>query len=225
VEVFLENNIRTMALAELWFGQGRGLENFICLGIRTGIAAGIIARGELLYGEKNLAGEIRGWLCPFGPLRRRASAAGSPAVWECNGLQALEEIASIPAILKAVREGIAAGQATILQPGTGEFTFDDVVYAAAKNDPLVTGVLAGVARTLGWVCCQLNALFNPPKIILAGPLIGLGATFLAPLQQAVNEFCSETNQTAPVMVGSELGNYNGALGAAALALHNWKPTR
>jgi hypothetical protein len=41
----------------------------------------------------------------------------------------------------------------------------------------------------------------------------------------VNEFCSETNQTAPVMVGSELGNYNGALGAAALALHNWKPTR
>jgi len=225
VNVFLENNIRTMALAELWFGQGRGLENFVCLGIRTGIAAGIVARGELLQGENNLAGEIRGWICPFGTLRRRASVGTSPAAWACSGLLPLEAIASIPAILKSVREGVHAGRKTILHPGNGAFTFDDVVYAAIKNDPLVTEVLAEVARTLGWVCGQLNALFNPPKVILTGPLVDLGAAFLEPLQQAVTEFCSETNQAAPVIVGSELGSFNGALGAAALALHKWKPTR
>jgi len=225
VDVFLENNIRTMALAELWFGQGRGLESFVCLGVRTGIAAGIVARGELLHGENNLAGEIRGWLCPFGSLHRRENAGGSPAIWECNGLRALEEIASIPAILKTIREGLDAGRETVLQPASEPLTFDDVVYAAAKSDPLVIGVLAEVARTLGWVCCQLNALFNPPKVILAGPLVSLGASFLEPLQQAVNEFCSETNQIAPAVVDSELGYFNGALGAAALALHKWKPSR
>ena len=37
VPVFVENTIRTMALAELWFGQGRGLRNFICLGMRSGL--------------------------------------------------------------------------------------------------------------------------------------------------------------------------------------------
>ena len=98
--------------------------------------------------------------------------------------------------------------------------------AAVQNgDPFVSGVLANVAQTLGWVCCQLNALFNPQKIILAGPLVSLGGAFLRPLQEAVNEFCAETGQAAPVIVDSELGMFNGALGAAALALHEWKPKR
>ena len=68
VDVYLENNIRVMALAELWFGKGRGLENFVCLGIRTGIGAGIITRGRLLDSKSNSAGEIRGWMCPVGPI-------------------------------------------------------------------------------------------------------------------------------------------------------------
>ena len=225
VDVFLENNIRTMALAELWFGQGRGLENFICLGIRTGIGAGIVARGELLYGEDNLAGEIRGWVCPYGSLRGRVLAGVVPSSWECNGLRALEEIAAIPAIIQTVREGVNSGRPTILHPNNPSVTFDDVIYAAGKGDPLVSEVLADVARTLGWVCCQFNAMFNPPKIILAGPLVDLGPAFLESLQLVVNEFCSATGQTVPMVVGSELGNFNGALGAAALALHNWKPTR
>lgn len=224
-EVFLENNIRSMALAELWFGQGRGLQNFVCVGIRTGIAAGIIARNELLLGEKNLAGEIRGWLCPVGLMRRQTSSGNRSASWECAGLQALEQIASIPAILKAVRDGIGRGEDTWLKAFSSSFTFEDVVYAAGKGDPLVGRVLNDVAQTLGWACCQLNALFNPPKIILAGPLVSLGASFLKPLQEAVNEFCAETNQAAPVVVDSELGSFNGALGAAALALHKWKPAR
>ena len=32
VPVFLENTIRTMALAELWFGQGLGTRDFFCIG-------------------------------------------------------------------------------------------------------------------------------------------------------------------------------------------------
>jgi glucokinase len=225
LDVFLENNIRSMALAELWFGQGRGLDTFVCLGIRTGIAAGIISRSELLHGEKNLAGEIRGWLCPVGPINRQKSPPQQSGAWGCAGLQTLEKIASVPAILKRIRDGINAGQETVLISLGETFNFEDVIYAAAKNDALVIGVLAEVAQTLGWVCCQLNGLFNPPKIILAGPLVELGDSFLRPLQSATNEFCAESGQTAPVIVNSELGIFNGALGAAALALHKWKPTR
>jgi N-acetylglucosamine repressor len=225
VNVFLENNIRSMALAELWFGQGRGLDNFVCLGIRTGIAAGIISHSELLVGEKNLAGEIRNWLCPVGPMSRQTNSVNGSELWQCAGLQTLEQIASIPAILQKVRDGIRAGDDTILRSTNESFSFEDLVYAATKCDPLVTRVLQDVAQTMGWVCCQLNALFNPPKIILAGPLVGLGAIFLNPLQEAANVFCAQANQSAPTIVDSELGLFNGALGAAALALHRWKPTR
>src|SRR5438445_1944805 len=69
VEVFLENNIRSMALAELWFGQGRGLDDIVCLGIRTGISAGIVVRRHVLHGKNNLAGEIGEWLCPVAPVK------------------------------------------------------------------------------------------------------------------------------------------------------------
>jgi len=58
VPVFVENTIRTMALAELWFGQGRGLRNFICLGARSGLGAGIIIDGQVYRGADNRAGEI-----------------------------------------------------------------------------------------------------------------------------------------------------------------------
>jgi len=90
---------------------------------------------------------------------------------------------------------------------------------------LVGGVLAGVAQTLGWVVCQVNALFNPQMFILAGSLVMLGDALLGPLRQAIRQFCPEALQQPPLVVNSELGEFNGALGAAALALHEWKPKR
>ncbi len=225
VDVFLENNIRSMALAELWFGQGRGLDNFICLGIRTGIAAGIVADGRLLHGENNVAGEIGGWLCPVAPISKKTPAHAEPAAWGCERLQALEQIASVPAILKTIAAEIKKGTVSSLTEKAAGLTFAQVVEAAHSGDALVNAVLERVAQTLGWVMCQVNAVSNPKKIILAGPLVALGDTFLEPLKQAVYHFCAELRQQAPKVVDSELGSFNGALGAAALALHEWKPKR
>lgn len=225
VDVFLENNIRSMALAELWFGQGRGLDNFICIGIRTGIGAGIVSRGRLLHGKNNLAGEIGGWLCPAAPIKRSGAVGTGQHEWTCEKLRPLEQIASVPAILSAINAGLANRQQTSRAEKNSMMTFENVAEAARRGDELVSGVLEDVAQTLGWVVCQINALFNPQKIILAGPLVTLGQAFLDPVQKAVNDFCSELHQEAPAVVDSELGNFNGALGAAALALHEWKPKR
>jgi N-acetylglucosamine repressor len=204
VDVFLENNIRSMALAEMWFGQARGLENFVCLGIRTGIAAGIVVRRRVLHGKNNLAGEVGDWLCPVAPIERKMNGAANN--WSCTGLQSLEEIASVPAILKAVDEaskkdgGVGAGGKK------GSLTFEDVSHAAMEGNEVVCRVVENVAQTLGWVVCQID-------------------TLLSPLRTAVERFSSELQQEPPVVVNSELGEFNGALGAAALALHEWKPKR
>lgn len=215
VNIYMENNIRTMALAELWFGPERHLETFVCLGIRTGVSAGIVVHRRLLYGRNNLAGEIGDWLCPVMP--------GRGNNWSCEKLQPLEQIASIPAILEAVRAGLANSKSFLREKKT--VAFDDVVQSAQLGDELVIRVLENVAQTLGWVICQINALLNPQKIILAGPLVKLGDIFLQPLENAVRAFSSPRRQGAPVLVDSELGDFNGALGAAALALHEWKPKR
>jgi glucokinase len=221
VDVFLENNIRSMALAEMWFGQARGLENFVCLGIRTGIGAGIVVRRRVLHGKNNLAGEVGDWLCPVAPIER--DLRGARSAWSCTRLQPLEEIASVPAILRAINES-AEGE-----KGFGgkksALTFDEVSRAAMNGNKFVCKVVEDVAQTLGWVVCQMDAVFNPQKVILAGSLVALGDALLKPLRKAVDHFFSELHQEPPIVVNSELGEFNGALGAAALALHEWKPRR
>ncbi len=225
VNVFLENNIRSMALAELWVGQGRGLDNFVCIGIRTGIGAGVIVQRRVLHGKNNLAGEIGDWLCPAAPVQGCAGASGPGTGWTCDRLLPLEEIASVPAILKAVRAAVERNPGSGLAGKKGPITLEDVAQAARRADPVVGQVLQGVAQTLGWVVCQMDSLFNPEKIILAGPLVMLGDSLLGPVRKAVGQFCWELHQEAPLVVDSELGSFNGALGAAALALHEWEPKR
>jgi N-acetylglucosamine repressor len=223
VEVYLENNIRSMALAELWFGQ-RGLQNFICLGIRTGIGAGIISEGRLLRGKNNLAGEIRGWLCPVAPFQTFPSPATSRKTWHCQALRPLEEIASIPAIIEAVSAAVKKNRSSFFK-NTKAIAFADIVVAARHGDETVRRVLENVAQSLAWIICHANTLVSPEKIILAGPLAELGDLFLAPLGKTVERFCSEFGHRIPAISKSELGTFNGALGAAALALHEWKPVR
>ena len=223
VDVFLENNIRSMALAEMWFGQARGLENFVCLGIRTGIAAGIVVRGRVLHGKNNMAGEVGDWLCPVAPIERKLNGARNS--WSCAGLEPLEAIASVPAILETINEGSKKNGGPRVSDKKGDLTFGEVSRAATAGNKLVCQVLENVAQTLGWVVCQIDAVFNPQKVILAGSLVTLGDALLDPLRKAVERFSSEMHQEPPVVVNSELGEFNGALGAAALALHEWKPKR
>src|SRR5207302_556025 len=130
VNVFLENNIRSMALAELWFGQGRGLDNFVCIGIRTGIGAGVIVQRHVLHGKNNLAGEICDWLCPVAPIQRSNGERSSGKSWSCNKLLPLEEIASVPAILEAVRAAVEKEPASLLAAKKEAITLEDVVQAS-----------------------------------------------------------------------------------------------
>src|ERR1039458_4424844 len=67
VPVYLENTVRSMTLAEMWFGQGRGAKDWLCLGIRSGIGAGIVSGGQLQRGANYRAGEIGRWRCPHPP--------------------------------------------------------------------------------------------------------------------------------------------------------------
>ncbi len=199
VPVHLENNIRSIALAELWFGLGRGVRDFICLGVRSGLGAGIVANGQLLHGHHFQAGEIGRWL-------------GSPSL---GGVPAtsLEDTASLSSLLRSLR---TPGQRT-------EPTIDHLLRACRAGDARAVESVTRAACVHGWAAHQLLRLLDPEKIILAGPLTALGDAYVAPLKQTLRELAADG--PLPVVVASTLGEYNGALGAAALALHQWEPVR
>ncbi|HVV00569.1 MAG TPA: ROK family transcriptional regulator [Verrucomicrobiae bacterium] len=223
VPVYIENTIRSMALAELWFGQGRGIRDWLCLGIRSGIAAGIILGGQLERGSNHRAGEIGRWRCVALPasLRRLFSDGNSQATAQLE----LQEVASVRAILAALQRARRAGRKSILFADDRPLTFSEVAAAARQRDKVTMEILEVAAENLGGAVAHLSLALNPSRIILAGPLTLLGNLLLDPLRQTAEKLLIHSGGEVPMIVNSTMGEYSGALGAAALAVHEWKPAR
>jgi predicted NBD/HSP70 family sugar kinase len=81
------------------------------------------------------------------------------------------------------------------------------------------------ADMLGRAVSQLIFALNPSKVILAGPLTLLGDSVLHPLRASVKAALRNYETDIPMILNSTMGEFNGALGAAALAVHQWKPAR
>ncbi|PQO26348.1 hypothetical protein C5Y96_20115 [Blastopirellula marina] len=212
VPVYIENNIRAMALAEQWFGAARGVSDFVCLGIRSGIGAGVVIDGHLHTGLNGLAGEIGNWPCEW-------SVDGSPA------FVPLERIASVRAILDRLARQITSGAKCAVPLKRNRVALEDMVTAAENEEALVLDVLQLAASVVGRVIAQISLLLNPEMVIVAGPLARLTAAFLEPIRQVVYPLSNTKHARAPRIVASEFDMHGGALGAAALAVHQWKPLR
>lgn len=220
VPVYLENNVRSMALAEQWFGQGRGMKDWICIGIRSGIGVGIVAGGQLQHGADYRAGEIGRWLCPESP-RTAAKFFGPPA----SAPMELQEIASARAIVSALERARQSKEKSLLSARVEPLVFADIVRASSQRDRLTVQVVEVAAEALGWAVAQLALALNPSQVILAGPLTLLGETLLDPLRQRAEEILRAAGGSVPAILNSTMGEYSGAVGAAALAVDEWKPTR
>lgn len=58
IPVYYDNDANIAALAELYEGEGKDLENFLYITLGTGIGAGIIMNRQILRGDTNSTGEI-----------------------------------------------------------------------------------------------------------------------------------------------------------------------
>lgn len=204
VSVFVENNLRSMALGELWCGQGRGMRDLVCLGIRSGIGSGIIVDGNLLRGAGNVAGEIGRWSWPS------ASSA------------TIEDIASLTAILAKAAQRLSQGEASLLGKPGSRPSIAQLLAAVNAGDRLALELCDEAAAIHGLIAYQLWQLFDPERIIVAGPLAE-SDRYLAGIQQTAARLGA--HGTEERIVRSTLGEFAGAIGAAALAFHHWKPRR
>jgi predicted NBD/HSP70 family sugar kinase len=223
VPVFIENAIRTMALAEMWFGQGLGVSDFVCIGIRSGIAAGMILDGRLYCGGQHAAGELGRWRCPI--VGGKAAEWFLPADAQSAFGPELQEVASVRAVQRAVSNALARGQKSLLRGSEAPVPIEDLLRAVQQRDPLAVLVVNEVAKCLGWAISQLLLTVDPKKIMLAGPLTVLGENLLQPLRAVVDSLTPPESQGTAEIVNSTMGEFIGALGAAALAVHEWKPAR
>ncbi len=163
--VYVENDVRLMTLAELWYGAAKKLTNFAFVYVGAGIGGALVIDGKLYRGSGQGAGEIgHTTIYADGPL------------CSCGNHGCLQAFAGEGALLQALHAAIAAGERTCLQAGA---TAADVLAAAQAGDGLAVRLLADESQYLGIGIANLSNLVNPEAVVFAAGVPGL-ADYLLP---------------------------------------------
>jgi N-acetylglucosamine repressor len=176
--VFLETSTRAKALAERMLGAGNMSENMVYLDYGSGIGAGIIVDGKLLYGTSGAAGE-------FGHTH---VIEGGP-VCSCGSYGCLEAIAGTRAIEAKLRKAIAEGGATqvlgLVAGNLNRLSGWTVLEGAKNGDKLSAHIVAELAGHLGVALSNLINLFDPSVVVLDRRLEIGGPEFLSSVIQTM----------------------------------------
>lgn len=219
VPVHHDTSHRAMAAAELWFGQGRDVDNFVSLSARTGIGAIPVLDGEPLRGANDRAGNIGYWKCPSHLLPLSLPNGGNS-----EGLT-LAQLCSIPGFIGQVEQSAKATPDSSLSTVSGELMFGDYLKALRECDALATQHRDAAGIAMGWAAARLSELLDPDLFVLSGSIIALGQGFVGVIRETLASQLGPDRGGVPPVAMTELGGHAGAMGAAAVALHHWKPDR
>jgi predicted NBD/HSP70 family sugar kinase len=152
---FIDNSSNTLAIAEQWFGEGKGLENFLVVTIENGIGLGAVINGRVYRGAEGIACEFGHiTIDPQGPRCR------------CGKKGCVESYVGNIAILRDAGQSARRGE---WQPDDPErISFEEVVAAARKGTPPLAQLFEHAGRMLGIGLVHINTLFNPQVIIITG---------------------------------------------------------
>jgi predicted NBD/HSP70 family sugar kinase len=203
--VLTDNDANLGALAELWWGAGRGKSDSIYIKCATGIGAGHIINGRIYRGESGTAGEI-GHLAmdPHGPL------------CICGLRGCLVTFVGTQGLLRRANELLAQETDSSL-PRRG-LTITALEDAALAGDPVAVRVVTEAADYFGIAVAGLLNLLNPAVVTIGGSLARLGELLLEPLRNSVRTRTLVTSLAAAALLASELGEQDVAVGAATLVL-------
>lgn len=206
IPVHLENDVRTLTIAEQWFGAGRGVEHFVTAVAGYGIGAGIVTNGQIYRGALSGAGEFGHMVVQLdGP---RCS---------CGKRGCLEALASEPAILRQVAEELASGAPSQLAQ-TRPLTLEAVASAAHSGDLLAQRVLATAGRWFGIGISNLVNILNPELLIINGEGLLGGRWYFEPMEAALREHVFDGLADSLRILTEPGGNEVWARGAASVVL-------
>ncbi|MFE6148900.1 ROK family protein [Streptomyces sp. NPDC057889] len=196
--LFVDNGAKTLGLAEMWFGAGRGARTAVVTLIGSGVGACVIADGVPYQGSSGSAGEWGHTTLQVGGRRCRCGARGC-----------LEAYVGAEALLERWRES------------GGHWTSTDEEGALAEllADPGAGELLDETAEFLGAGIADLVNLFNPERIVVGGWAgLLLGPRLLEPVRRAAAAYALRHPYAQTTIELGRLGPDAVTVGAATLPL-------
>jgi predicted NBD/HSP70 family sugar kinase len=191
----VENDANALAVGERYFGLGRGVRNFICITLGTGIGAGCYVAGRLNRGAHFFA-----------------NALGHVPL-EVDGLQCT-----------CGKRGcleVYANAAALTHYAGGRRSPEEVVRAANEGEQEAIRAIQRLGHYLARGCASAVQLLDPELLILSGGLAENNPHLVESLEAELAGIVSAWEQRKLRIRRSPLGYYGGVAGAAAVALERW----
>jgi predicted NBD/HSP70 family sugar kinase len=192
--VYIDNDSRAQALAERWFGAGRGLDTFAAVQTGDGLGVGLVLDGVVVRSRRGFAGEV-GHTC----------VVQDGEQCSCSLRGCWETIATLP-WLRREAKALDLGGATAMTC--------ERLSALAQNNDAAADLLDRYAVNLSIGLANLNQVLSLETFIVHGDVLGGGESFRAQLEKHARA----RSLTRLSIKRSELAADATILGASALVL-------
>ena len=198
VPVLVDDDAKTAALGEHWFGAGRTVDSLLYVSVGEGVGAGLIVHDELYRGTHELAGEIGHMTLDL----------NGPAC-ACGNRGCLETFVSRGAIL-----------ARAASCDLREEPLAAIDRLAARGDPHARSTKDAAYRYLAAGLVNAVNCYDPDVIVLGGPLVRAWGDLVDALRERVRGRSFGFASRSVDLRESALGETAGAIGAAVLILQH-----
>jgi glucokinase len=211
VPVKVENDANAAALAEAYWGAGRGFRNIFYAGIGTGIGTGIVCENRIYNGRTGAAPEGGHMSIDY---------HGPPC--GCGKPGCVEILAAGPAIARRARAKLGCekgARSAILDLAHGNIdavTSEMVGQAYAAGDPLAKQTLLETVDLLSLWLSNIVDLLEPDVIIIGGGVAAMLNPFFGDIANGLAKYCIISRCREIPLLKAHYGADAGIAGGAAL---------
>jgi N-acetylglucosamine repressor len=213
VPVYVENDVKAMAVGEYLLGAAKGTKDFVLIWVGTGLGAGIMINGHLHHGITSSAGEIGYNGLEFSavekerfPLTYKGQAMFGEILTDANFIECYQH--------------------STQQLNRGKITVTDICMAAMKGDHTATQIIEEFAALLNILCINLVNMLNPEMIVIGGELAQSHPQIAEMLQQKIHKDLLLPPAEAVRVRSAKHGESGVILGAVGLVLYElFEPLR
>ncbi|GAA3399876.1 ROK family protein [Paenibacillus hodogayensis] len=188
----IEDDARTSAMAERWYGLGRSIQDLVFITMGIGIGGGVVNEGKIVRGTNGLCGQVG-----------HMTIVLDGKICDCGNRGCWETVGSIPGILSR---------------WSGGNTMEQLTEAIRTGDSEALQCMEDTLNYLETALINVYNMYDPELVVLGGRLYPYLADYLLPVQNHLRSrlyaFAKDRLRIEP----STFGTSQSAVGAAALVL-------
>ena len=199
--VHVNNDAHAAVLAELHFGLGREISDFVALTVGTGVGGGIVSGGKLLRGNHGFAGTFGHQTIRFDGRECNCGRRGClEAYVSAKALVHEYEIRQPQRLGEAMEEAVLAHKISQL---------------ASVGDSIALEAYGALAGYLAQGVANIFNVLDPKAVVLSGGVVEGHPWFASDVEQRVTSLLHFGNKRKPRVQLSSAGQFAGVQGAAA----------